>query len=117
MISYLLFWIKTLYLQICSSGEQTLLNYTKESHWAKPFFSSQMWTAPLPSRKLGQVAPVRHLDLIQAFKGLVQSPQPHPPAPCTCPIRGRAKSCLPPTAATTHTTPHQGPMQSTVFRS
>lgn len=32
MISYSGFWIKTLYLQVhCSSGEQTLLNYTQES--------------------------------------------------------------------------------------
>lgn len=45
MISYLLFWIKTLYVQICSPGEQTLLNYTKESHGTKPFSSSQTWTA------------------------------------------------------------------------
>lgn len=46
MISYSLFWIETLYLQICSSGELTLLNYTKESHWAGPFISSQKWTVP-----------------------------------------------------------------------
>lgn len=56
MISYLLFWIKTLYLQMCSmqmcsmqmcsSGEQTLLSYTEGSHWAKPFISSQTWAAP-----------------------------------------------------------------------
>lgn len=32
MISYSLSWITTLYLQICSSGKQTLLTYTKESH-------------------------------------------------------------------------------------
>lgn len=75
MISYLLFWIKTLYLQMCSmqmcsSGEQTWLSYTEGSHWAKPVISSH---------NLGQVAPVWHLDLIQAFKGFLDSPQPRPP--------------------------------------
>lgn len=49
MISYSLPWITTLYLQICSSGKQTLLTYTRESHWAKPL-SSQTWTAPAKPR-------------------------------------------------------------------
>lgn len=49
MISYSLSWITTLYLQICSSGKQTLLTYTRESHWAKPL-SSQTWTAPAKPR-------------------------------------------------------------------
>lgn len=116
MISYLLFWIKTLYLWICSSGEQTLLNYTKESHWAKPFISSQTWTAPCqaPIWDSGTCAALRPDPGFQGTRRI--SPAP-PTSPMYLSHWGRAKSCPPPTAATTHTTPHQGPMQSTVFRS
>lgn len=54
MISYSLSWFKTLYLQVCSPGEQTLLNYTKESHWAKTIQQSDV-DSSVPSRNLGQM--------------------------------------------------------------
>lgn len=98
MISYSLSWITT-YLQICSSGKQTLLTYTKESHWAKPF-SSQTWTAPCQATIWDRCTGVA-LKPDPAFKGLPESPPPHPPEWfLTSPIQAQAESCLPPIATT-----------------
>lgn len=42
-----------------------------------------------------------HLDLIQAFKGLPESPPPRPPEWfLASPVQAQAESCLPPTATT-----------------
>lgn len=117
MISYSLPWITTLYLQICSSGKQTLLTYTRESHWAKPL-SSQTWTAPAKPRSGTDARTVWHLNLTQAFQGLPELSRPAPPPEwfLTSPVQAHAESCLPPTATTLNVLePRQGPCSPLSF--